>query len=168
MTTNELPVFDQTNNETGCCPRFQPAPWDDQELHFQDKPFVRSSTISLFHVPLNMGTTFARTQEAIRKAHAETRGFLVLSHDTSAWHAEHLFAVAHDVPGADMIHLTGDFFTKVFNGPYSQASAWCADMDAHVKSKGKRTDILYFFYTTCPRCAKHYGANYVVGIAKVV
>jgi len=26
---------------------------------------------------------------------------------------------------------------------------------------------MYFFYTTCPTCAKHYGKNYVVGVAKV-
>jgi hypothetical protein len=26
---------------------------------------------------------------------------------------------------------------------------------------------MYFFYTTCPRCAKHYGKNYVVGVAQV-
>jgi len=26
---------------------------------------------------------------------------------------------------------------------------------------------MYFFYTTCPTCAKHHGKNYVVGVAKV-
>lgn len=168
MQTNEIPTFDAADNETGCCPRFHPEPWEDQELHFENKPFVRASTISLFHVPLNMGSVFGRTSKAIENAHAATGGFLVLSHDDSAWHAEHLFAVGHPVPGADMVHLSGDFLTKVFEGPYSNARHWCAEMERHVQAKGKQLDTLYFFYTTCPRCAKHYGHNYVVGVAKVI
>ena len=65
MRVNELPMFDATDTETNCCPRFHPEPWDNQELHFDRKPFVRASTVSLFHVPLNMGSTFANTWDAI-------------------------------------------------------------------------------------------------------
>ncbi len=167
MMTNELPVFDQTDNETGCCPRFDPEPWKGQTLHFVNKRFVRASTISLFHVPLNMGHVFARTSEAIKDSHADHGGFAVLSHDTSSWHAEHLFSVDRDVPGAEMVRLSGDFLTKVFDGPFSETPKWEATMKDYVQSKGRQLDTLYFFYTTCPRCAKHYGKNYVVGIAKL-
>ena len=110
---------------------------------------------------------FTRTWDAITKAHAENGGFLVLSHDESAWHAEHLFAVSKDVPDAEMVHLSGDFLTQVFEGPYSHARTWCAEMERRVEDCGKRLETMYFFYTTCPRCAKHYGKNYVVGVAKV-
>jgi hypothetical protein len=167
MVTNEIPKFDQTDNETGCCPRFHPEPWDDQQLHFENKPFVKASTISAFHVPLNMGSVFSRTWGAIKNAHADNGGFLVLSHDDSPWHAEHLFAVERDVPGADMVRLNGDYLTKVFEGPYSDARKWCATLEHFVESKGKKLDTAYFFYTTCPKCAKTYGKNYVVGVAKV-
>lgn len=167
MKTNEIPVFDASDNPTGCCPRFQPAPWENQALHFDRKPFVRASTISLFHVPLNMGSVFTRTWAAIKDAHADTGGFLVLSHDDSAWHGEHLFAVSQPVSGAEMVYLSGDFLTKVFEGPYADARRWCAEMEQYVAEKGRTLDTLYFFYTTCPRCAKVYGANYVVGVAKV-
>ncbi len=168
MQTNEIPPIDPTDNETGCCPRFHPERWDGQELHFDRKPFVRASTTSVFHVPLNMGSVFAKTWSTIKSAQADTGGFLVLSHDESAWQAEHLFAVAKDVPGEVMVHLSGDFVTKVFEGPFSNAAKWCADMAKDVQARGKRLDIPYFFYTTCPRCAKHYGKNYVVGVAKVM
>jgi hypothetical protein len=167
METNVLPVFDRSDNETNCCPRFHSEAWEDQELHFVHKPFVRASTIGLFHVPLNMGSVFSRTWQAIQSAHADDGGFLVLSHDDSPWHAEHLFAVSQPVPGAEMVYLDGDFLTKVFEGPYSHAKAWAAAMVEDVRARGKRLDTLYFFYTTCPRCAKHYGKNYVVGVAKV-
>jgi len=167
VQTNEVPTIDITDNDTNCCPRFHPDPWDNQKLHFENKPFVKASTISLFHLPLNMGSVFSRTQEAIREAHAGTGGFLVLSHEDSAWHADHLFAVERPVPGAEMVNLSGDFLTKVFEGPFSNAGKWCEDMERHVKAQGRHLDTLYFFYTTCPRCARHYGKNYVVGVARV-
>ena len=167
MKTNQLPAYDAADNETNCCPRFHPEPWEDQALHFDQKPFVKASTVSAFHVPLNMGSVFGRTWKAIEAAHANTGGFLVLSHDDSAWHAEHLFAVDGDVPGAEMVRLSGDFLTKVFEGPYTDAPKWCDAMEAYVKSQGTHLDTLYYFYTTCPKCARHYGKNYVVGVAKV-
>jgi hypothetical protein len=41
-------------------------------------------------------------------------------------------------------------------------------MERHVAKKGRHLQKLYFFYTTCPKCAKVYGKNYVVGVAQVV
>jgi len=167
MHTNETPAYDVTDNETHCCPRFDPEGWDNQLLHFDHKPFVRASTVSLFHVPLNMGSVFARTFAAIKEAHAEGGGFLVLSHEESPWQAEHLFAVSTPVTGADMVYLSGDFRTKVFEGAFSNAPAWSTQMKNAVIAAGQQLETMYFFYTTCPRCAKHYGKNYVVGVAKV-
>lgn len=167
LATNAVPVYDQTDNPTNCCPRFTPEPWDGQTLHFENKPFVKASTVSAFHMPLNMGSVFARTMAAIQQAHAEGDGVMVLSHDDSAWHADHLFAVSKPVEGAEMVTLSGDFLTKVFEGPFSQARTWCDDMATYVAQQGRKLDDLYFFYTTCPKCAKVYGKNYVVGVAKV-
>jgi hypothetical protein len=56
QVTNATPAYDPTDNPTNCCPRFKPEPWDGQELHFENKPFVSASTVSLFHMPLNMRT----------------------------------------------------------------------------------------------------------------
>ena len=167
MEVNATPLYDKTDNPTGCCPRFKPEPWEDQALVFADKPFVRTSTVSLFHIPLNVGSMYRKTFAAIAQAHADTGGFLVLTQDESPWHAEHLFAVDKDVPGADMVRLSGTFVTKVFEGPYAEAKTWCGEMARVVQHKGKHLDALYFFYTTCPRCAKAYGRNYVVGVARV-
>lgn len=167
LVTNAVPAYDPTDNPTDCCPRFGPEPWDRQELHFENKPFVKASTVSLFHMPLNMGSVFGRTWKAITDAHAENGGFLVLSHEDSAWHAEHLFAVSKPVTGAEMVSLSGDFLTRVFEGPYSNARGWADEMKRYVAQQGRMLDTLYFFYTTCPRCAKYYGRNYVVGVAKV-
>jgi hypothetical protein len=167
LPVNAIPAPKVVDNTTGCCPRFDPRPWDGQELRFERKPFVRASTRSLFHVPLNMGPVFTRTMQTIREAGAEAATTLILSHDDSPWHAEHLFSISKTVPGADVEYLTGNFLTKMFEGPYSDAPRWCAEMEEYVQARGRRLEKLFFYYTTCPRCAKHYGKNYVVGIAQV-
>ena len=141
MLPNQTPAFDASDNDTNCCPRFRPEPWQDQELHFDNKLFVvRASTVSAFHMPLNMGSVFARTIAAIETAHAAGGGLLVLSHDDSAWHAEHLFAVYKEVPGADMVAASERRFphARVFEGPYKEAPTWAATMAVYVNERGKQ------------------------------
>ena len=129
METNTLPEYDMSDNPANCCPRFNPEGWDDQELHFRDKLFVKARTSSIFHIPLNMGSVFPRTFEAIDKADAQNmEQFIVLSHDPSAWRGEHYFSVSRDVPGQQMTYITGDFVTKVFEGPYKNVPKWENDM----------------------------------------
>jgi len=168
MNTNELPDYDASDNPTGCCPRFNPNGWDGQDLHFDGKAFVRARTRSLFHIPVNMGQVFNRTFAAIEAAGAQsTKRFIVLSHEVSPWSAEHYFAVGKDVPGQEMCRLSGDFVTKVFEGPYRNAPQWEKKMQADAARRGQGVERIYFFYTTCPKCAKHYGKNYVVALAQV-
>lgn len=119
MEINATPFNDQSVNTTGCCPRFNEAGWDEQRLHFNDKTFVRASTRSVAHVPLNMGKVFARVRGHIDAAHAvDPEHRLVLSRDMSGVTGEHLFAVTAAVPDEEMMTLTGDFLTKVFSGPF--------------------------------------------------
>ena len=92
---------------------------------------------------------------------------VVLSRDPSALRGEHFFAVTKEVPGQEMERITGDFMTKVFEGPYKNVPRWEREMEAFVESKGKQVTKTYFFYTTCPKCAKYYGENYVVAISEI-
>lgn len=159
MNTNKLPRYDMSDIPTGCCPRFDPAGWDAQDLHFRDKRFVRATTRSIFYVPLNMGGVFKRTLKAIEDAGAQDDDdFIVLSHDRSRWSAEHFFSVCKDLPDQEMVRLSGDFVTKVFEGSYRNMPKWLAELE-------KLGQPRYFFYTTCPKCAKYYGKNYVVGLS---
>jgi hypothetical protein len=168
METNVLPSYDQSDNPTGCCPRFKPEGWDGQELHFRDKLFVRAGTRSLFHVPLNMGRVFSKTFRAIEGAHAvRADQFIVLTRELSAWSEEHYFAVTREVPGQEMARLSGDYLTKVFEGPYREAPKWEKQLEDAARARGLKPKRSYFFYTTCPKCARFYGKNHVVGVAEV-
>jgi len=168
MDTNHVPPTDWSTAEPGChCPKFDPAQWNDVELHFRDKPFVRVRTRNFFHVPLNIGEVFARTWNAIREFHALEDEFIVLSDDSALWHSEHFFNVKHMVPGLDNLRLSGDFLTRVFEGPYGKAPRWARNMRKLVKARGKQMTELYFYYVTCPKCAKRTGKNYTVGVARL-
>jgi len=168
MLQTELPKMNMDKSETGCCPRFDPTGWNGAEIRFDRRPFVKERTISFLYIPLNIGSVFKRAFERITAAEAAAEHeYLILSSDTSAWRCEHFMSVTKDVPGAEMAHLSGTFLTKVFEGPYSQARHWCREMQEYVESQGKTLEKLYYFYTTCPKCMKQYGKNYVVGFARV-
>ncbi|MDX8533302.1 hypothetical protein RFM41_15835 [Mesorhizobium sp. VK25A] len=55
----------------------------------------------------------------------------------------------------------------LFEGPYSQARQWQDEMRQIARNRKSEAHDVYFFYTTCPKCAEAYGKNYVVGVAAV-
>jgi len=168
MQTNALPRYDDTDNPTGCCPRFKPEGWDGQELHFKDKLFLRAVTHSIMHIPVDMGRVFTRVNTHMMDQGAyDPDNCIVLSRDTSAWNAEHLFSVSKPVESEEMTTLSGDFITKVFEGPYREAKQWDEEMRQLVRDRGGEPSDVFFFYTTCPKCAKVYGKNYIVGVARI-
>lgn len=168
METNVLPKMDMSENPTGCCPKFNPEGWDGRRLNFDKKPFVRATTRGLLHVPLNMGTVFSRVQSHIEDAGAQDpEGYLVLSRDLSSSESEHFFAVTRDVPGEDMTTLSGDFITRVFEGPYRKVKDWAHEMEVAAESDGHEAKRVFMFYTTCPKCARAYGKIYVIGVVEI-
>lgn len=155
-----------TNDET-CCPRFDPEPWDGKTLTWQGKRFVQDRVTSLFHIPLNYGAVMMRMDNAICTAGAELDAPVMLADENSLWGADVFVEVSKEVPGATMATISGTFMCKVFEGPYSQIGHWVEAMKAWLNSAGKRLGKLYFYYTTCPKCQKKYGKNYVVLLAQV-
>jgi len=154
-------------SETGCCPRFNPEPWDEKEITWQDKLFIKDHIRSFLHIPLNFGQVIVRNAKRIKAAGALTPQPLMLSDEKSLWGSDIYIAISKGVPGAEIERISGTFLTKVFEGPYKDAGKWVKEMKAYVKAKGRNIEKLYFFYTTCPKCAKFYGKNYTVLVAKV-
>ena len=155
------------NSETGCCPRFYPEPWDEKEVTFQDKLFLKDHVRSFLHIPLNFGKVMVKNMEKIQQAGALPAEPLMLSDEKSLWGSDIYIAVSKDVPGAEMVKISGTFLTKVFEGHYKNAGKWAKEMTEYVKAKAKDMKKMYFFYTTCPKCARFYGKNYIVILAKI-
>lgn len=155
------------NSETGCCPRFDPTPWEDKEIVWKDKLFLKDRVFSIFHIPLNFGQVIVKNIELIKKADALSPVPLMLSDENSLFGSDVYIHVTKDVPGAKIERISGTFLTKVFEGDYRNMGNWIKEMQEFVKSKGKTLKKMYFFYTTCPACAKHYGKNYIVILAQV-
>jgi hypothetical protein len=155
------------DSETGCCPRFNPEPWDEKEVTFQDKLFLKDHVKSFLHIPLNFGKVMVKNMEKIQQADALSPEPLMLSDEKSLWGSDIYIAVSKEVPDAEIVRISGTFLTRVFEGPYKNAGKWAKEMAEYVKAKAKDMEKMYFFYTTCPKCARFYGKNYVVILAKV-
>ena len=63
--------------------------------------------------------------------------------------------------------LSGTFVTKAFEGSYCDAPRWIEEMTSFLASRGEQAKKLYFFYASCPDCAKKLGKNQVVLFAQV-
>lgn len=157
----------QPESSTGCCPRFAPEPWRERVLEWRDKLFIKKHVRSFFHVPVKLEQVFSETQALIEAAGASCDQPIVLTDEKSPWGADYYFAVSKQVPQAEMTTLSGTFVTQVFEGPYGSSGKWRAQMLEDMASRGKAAVQLFSWYTTCPKCAKAYGKNYVVLFAKL-
>lgn len=154
-------------SETGCCPRFNPEPWDEKQVTWKNKLFIKDQVRSFLHIPLNFGKTMVKNMELIKEADALNPQPLMLSDEHSPWKANIYIGVSKEIPGAEMEEISGTFLTKVFEGHYKNMRKWVEEMKEYVKSKNKEIKKMYFFYTTCPGCAEFYGKNYTVILAEV-
>jgi len=153
--------------ETGCCPRFNPAPWQGKTHTWKNKLFVKDSLRCFLHIPLGMDKAMMHNMELINAAGAKNPESIVIMDDRGLFATDLYIAVDRPVPGAQMASISGTFLSQTFEGPYQNAGKWAAEMASYVKSKGKTLKKLYFSYTTCPACAKAYGKNYVVLFAQI-
>jgi hypothetical protein len=155
--------------EEVCCPKFNPETMEEKEITFKDKLFIKKTTPQIFHMPIpwTYGKTISETCALLEKEKATDKDFMMLSFDPSPWKSELYFSVTREVPGAENVRLSGTYLTKVFDGPYNHVPKWLKVMETYLETKGKKAKKYYFYYTTCPKCAKKYGHNYVVIFAQV-
>ena len=92
---------------------------------------------------------------------------MILTHEASPWYSICLVAITKPVTGVDTTTLSGTFIAKVFEGSYRRMADWYRRLIDYVESRGWLPVRTYFYYTTCPDCARIYGKNYVVGIEQV-
>jgi len=157
----------QTETKTDCCPEFDPILWDDKTFEWENKKFIKDKVCTLFYMPVNFGKVIKRMIGKVEKAGAGMPDWLCLSDHTSGWNMDLYLAVDKEVPDAENVVLSGKFYSKVYEGPFKDTGKWSKDFETAAKSKGLNSKKMYMWYTTCPKCAKKYGKNYVVILSNI-
>jgi hypothetical protein len=97
------------SSETGCCPRFNPEAWDEKEVTWTEKLFVKDKVISFLHIPLNFGQVMTKNMEKIEKAGASAKETIVLSDEKSIWGSDVYIAVEKDFIGSNAVKIQEHF-----------------------------------------------------------
>jgi len=175
-----------------CCPRFDKAFWDEKTFAWEDKLFIKEKLPQYYLIPIRLLQLlfsvlyfdlsdylpeplqgFSRIRQRMWKqavdaeAAPEEEDFLLLSYTPSRWRCEYYLAVTSEIPGVENVKITGTFLSKVFDEPKANVVLWTKEMKEYAQYKGKNVQAIYYYYPTCPKCAKERGHNYVVAFAKV-
>ncbi|MEE4178538.1 MAG: hydrolase [Bacteroides sp.] len=156
------------HQEPECCPPFDPAPWMGTVHEWHDKIFIREKVRTFLYMPLNFGGVMRKAMSMIEIAGAKNPDYMVLSEHTSRWNMDVYLAVDREIPKADNFTLSGRYLSQVYEGPFRDTGKWMEDFKKFATEKELKTGKSYMWYTTCPKCAKKYGKNYVVVIGEVV
>ena len=154
--------------EEVCCPRFDYEKWDGKLFEWNDKNFVKDRVHTAFHMPIRFGAVMKKLDQKISEAGAVIEDNLCLSNHTSRWNMNVYLAVDRKIPGMKNVSLSGKFLCRVYEGDYKDTEKWCNDFEKYAVNKGYAIEDWYMWYTTCPKCAKKYGENYVAIIARVI
>ncbi len=159
------------SEEKECCPVFDPTPWNEVTHEWNDKLFLTETIPQLFHMPLPgvLNKAITRMWEKAQKLAIapDMKDFLLLAYDPTPWKSELYMSVTKEHTEAAVVKMTGTYMSKVFDGPYQNVPKYMEEMEQYVRKNGKAAKKYYFYYTTCPKCAKKYGHNYIVAFAEV-
>jgi hypothetical protein len=150
-----------------CCPKFDPGLWDGKLLVWDKKKFIRGKVFTLFYMPVNFAKVIVGMNKAVEAAGGAIPDWLCLSDHTSKWNMDLLLATDREIPGAANVEISGKFLVKVYEGPFKDTGKWCKDFESYAAQEGHAVKKMYMWYTTCPKCAKKYGKNYVAVVAEV-
>jgi len=159
--------METSKNQEECCPRFEPESWDGEFVEWEDKKFIKDKVCTFFYMPINFGHVMRRVGKLLSSAGVTMPSGMCLSDHTSKWNMDVYVEVDREVAGANNLTISGKFLSKVYEGKFKDTGIWCKDFQEFAKSKGFNILKWYMWYTTCPKCAKKYGKNYVVILAKV-
>ena len=155
------------NEEKVCCPKFDPMPWDEKTFEWVNKKFIKDKVFTLFYMPMNFISAMKRVYGKVEKSGAIIQDGMWLSDHTSKWNMDLYLAVDKEAADVENITMSGKFLSKVYEGNFKDTGIWMKDFENYAKGKGISVKKMYMWYTTCPKCAKKYGKNYVVVVGRI-
>jgi hypothetical protein len=165
-------TMNNLSQNTECCPEFDPKKWDQKTFHWDNKPFIKETIPTFFHIPFPpmIGRKIVRMwkmAEDAEKTEADKGNVLVLFRDPNAFKSEIYLSVTDSVQGANNVSVSGIFFGKVFSGPYNAVPKHMREMNEYLSSQGKKAKDYYVHFAYCPKCAEKYGNNYMILFAQI-
>ncbi|MFA5010080.1 MAG: hydrolase [Patescibacteria group bacterium] len=162
----------QLQNDQVCCPQFDVARWDGKEFNWENKPFIKESIPTFFHMPLPsmIGSKITKMWKMVEDAKmvAEDKGsVLVLFSDPTAFRSDIHISTTGVVPDAKNVTLSGTFVAKVFDGGYNSIPKFIGQMNQYLAGQNKKAKEYYIHYAYCPKCAQKFGNNYMILFARV-
>ena len=155
-----------------CCPEFNVAKWDNKDLKWDHKHFIKASVPAIMHIPFT-----SILQKKILKLMAQANGAskmeakiedaLLLFTDPHPFRSDIYLSVTDEVSGANNVEMTGNFLTKVFEGNYNEVPKFFKRMNKNLRDLGKRAKHYFVHYAYYPKCAKTVGTNYTIVFAKM-
>jgi hypothetical protein len=155
------------NQNIECCPKFNPEPWDEKIFEWKEKKFISAKVLTLFYIPVNFGSVITKLMKKAEESKVKSNDWMCLSDHTSMWNMNIYVAVDREVEGAKNITMSGKYLSKVYEGDFKDTGTWCKDFEILAKEKKLMIKKMYMWYTTCPKCAKKYGKNYVVIVSEI-
>jgi hypothetical protein len=95
----------KNDGEKQCCPKFDPEPWQDKEITWENKLFVKDTVRQFMHMPLprllvkTVGSMWKKIEEA--GASPDTEDFLMLAAESSPWKGEIYINATKEIPNAE-------------------------------------------------------------------
>ena len=117
-------LFNTMDENTECCVKFDPKRWDEKEHNWENKKFIKDSMPTFFHIPFPPMIAKKLTKMwgmvVDNKANsADNRDSLFLFYDPHPFKSEMYLSVNKEVPGAINDTISGNFISKVYDGPYN-------------------------------------------------
>ncbi|SHE96774.1 hypothetical protein SAMN05444274_103117 [Mariniphaga anaerophila] len=158
----------QEKTETDiCCPEFDPTPWNKKIFNWKNKKFIKDNVFTFFYMPVNFAKVLGRMNKKMEAAQTESPDWMCLAEHTSGWNMDIYLAVDKEIPDAQNLEMNGDFASKVYEGSFKEIGNWGKDFASWCEKNNYKPAKTYLWYTTCPKCAKKYGKNYVVYVAEI-
>lgn len=150
-----------------CCPPFEPSIWDDKTHHWDEKKFIKERLFTVFGKPMDFSNVMTDLSKTIEKYQAQKVDEMCLMEDISKWYMDLFLAVDKVIPNMDNVKMSGKFYTRVYEGNLKQKEIWREEVQKYLAEKELHIEKWFTWPTTCPKCAKKYGKNYVVIMAKI-
>ncbi|MFH1126446.1 MAG: hydrolase [Candidatus Altiarchaeota archaeon] len=153
--------------EVCCCPRLKSDDWDKKTFEWKNKPFYKTKYLSFFRIPLTYRGAVKKSLEVLKAKGLVRDPMLMLAEEESMFYSTLLVEMSGDDENLPVRRLSGTYVSMFFEGGYRDTPRWIREMVDYCTIQGERPKELYFFYATCPKCAKYYGSAQTVLFARI-